>query len=154
MYSMCHGLSNDVSDVFLWVIFALMHVYQSYFEKLLVTELCSGMSSNLFIIQLKVIIIFSCNFMMFLLSASVLCFSFALSGCGTDKDKVKDGVCNWWCSLNRSAYCEEEYIWDSETDCIFDEVQRKDTCQTPSKLFWFLNKFNSFESRESRNALI
>ena len=46
MYSKCHGLSNDVSDVFLWVIFALMHVYQSYFEKLLVTELCLGMSSN------------------------------------------------------------------------------------------------------------
>ena len=30
-----------------------MHVYQSYFEKLLVTELCSGMSSNEMLFSLR-----------------------------------------------------------------------------------------------------
>ena len=46
MYFMCLGLLNEVSGVFLWSILALIHVYQSYFDKLLVTGLCSGMSSD------------------------------------------------------------------------------------------------------------
>ena len=43
---MCVGLSNDVSDVFLYAILVLIHVYQSYSDKSLVTGLCSGMSSD------------------------------------------------------------------------------------------------------------